>query len=96
VGELRVNFGSLADLESSIERQVDGLESLLADLDQQVSGVAQVWEGAASDGFQRAMSQWRSAAGDLRERLAFARRFVTTAHDNHAGAVRGNTAMWRV
>jgi WXG100 family type VII secretion target len=83
-------------MASSVSRRIDDVEAALGELDAQISQLAGLWTGAASEGFQRTIGQWRSAAGDLRERLVFAQRFVTTAHDNHAGAVRANTIMWRV
>lgn len=96
MSELRVDFGVLSDLASSVLRRIDDVEELLSEVDGQVNTLAELWQGAAGEGFQRTIARWRATVEDLRDRLAFAHECVTTAHTNHAGAVIANTAMWRV
>lgn len=94
--ELRVNFQALADLQASIETAIDAIETSLSDLETQVRWVAQVWDGAAAAGFQRATTTWEAASADLRDQLIFLRELVETAASNHANAVMANTRMWQV
>ena len=75
---------------------IDEAEGLLSDLTRRIQALTKQWEGAASDGFHRTQADWFAAAEDLRIRLEGIRDLVVTAHDNHASAVRTNTAMWRV
>ena len=94
--ELVVDFAGLRSLASGIGTVIDEIERLLDELGQQVRDLTGLWEGAASDGFRRTQADWLAAAGDLHVRLCAVRDLVVTAHDNHATAVRANTAMWRV
>lgn len=94
--ELRVNFQTLADLQASIETAIEAIETSLGELDAQVCWVAQVWDGAAAAGFQRAVTTWEAASADLRDQLTFLGQLVGTAARNHANAVTTNTRMWQV
>ena len=94
--DLHVDFRALERLMSTIENSMDKAGTALADVDDQVRQVAEVWEGAAASGFQRTITDWKTAHADLGARLASLHNLVATAYSNHAGAVRTNTGMWRV
>jgi WXG100 family type VII secretion target len=96
VNRLVVDFSELRSLAVGIDKQVEDIEGLLDNLGKQVAALTELWDGAAADGFRRTQADWFTAADDLRVRLAGLRDMVVTAHDNHAGAVRANTRMWRV
>jgi WXG100 family type VII secretion target len=96
VEQLFVNFAELRGLAGGIDRQLEEIEALLDNLGKQIAALTELWDGAAAEGFRRTQADWFAAAGDLRVRLASLREMVVTAHDNHAGAVRTNTQMWRV
>ena len=81
---------------SSISRTYDDIETQLNQLSDKIQWMARVWEGSASDGFQRTISEWADAERDLRRRLVSLHTLVATAYTNHAGAVRSNTTIWRV
>lgn len=86
----------MADLMSAIQSAIDAIDACLNDLDAQVKWVAQVWEGAASDGFQRKITDWKTASADLRGQLSFLHDMVANAARNHADAVTTNLHMWQV
>jgi hypothetical protein len=50
--------------------------------------LAASWMGEAAD-------SWNAAAADMRAMLADLRDLATTAHNNHAAAVRTNVSIWR-
>jgi WXG100 family type VII secretion target len=96
VEKLVVDFAELRGLAGGIDKRIDAIGRLLDDLDAKVTALTELWDGAASEGFRRTQAEWMAAAQDLRVRLAGIRDLVITAHDNHATAVRTNTAMWRI
>ncbi|MFL6140433.1 MAG: WXG100 family type VII secretion target [Labedaea sp.] len=93
---LVVDFASLRALAVGIDRRIENMTALLDDLDKKVAALTELWEGASAAGFRRTQAEWFAATEDLRVRLAGIRDLVITAHNNHAGAVRANTSMWRV
>jgi len=93
---LVVDFAALDRLRTAITTSIDEASQHLQTLTDQVKWLSTEWSGAASDGFQRLVSNWLAAQADLQEQLAYLRTVVTTAHDNHASAVATNVNMWRV
>lgn len=93
---LIVDFAGLRLLAGGIDQRVKEIEGLLDDLGTRISALTELWEGAAAEGFRITQAGWFAAAEDVRVRLAGLRDMVVNAHDNHAGAVRANTRMWRV
>ena len=92
---LRVDFAALDGLAKQIRQTVQELETTLDELDGQIRQVSEVWTGAAAEGFQATVADWRAGAEDLRGQLRFLHDLVSVAHDNHRQAVRTNIAMWR-
>ena len=93
---LIVDFAELRALAVGIDKRIVDIEGVLGGLGEQIAVLTDLWDGAAAEGFRRTQADWFAAAGDLRVRLVGLRDMVVTAHDNHAGAVRVNTKMWRV
>jgi WXG100 family type VII secretion target len=93
---LSVDFSVLESAAESIAQSIEDIERTLDELGGFISEITAVWSGGASDGFQNAVAEWNKAALDVRDELAYLHRLVTTAHHNHASAVRTNTAMWQV
>lgn len=94
--QLRVDFTALAHTQAAIRRAINAVENSLTELDREIQWLKEVWQGAAATEFTRAVTDWETAAVDLREQLAFLHDLVGTASDNHAGAVLANTRMWQV
>ncbi|GDY30282.1 WXG100 family type VII secretion target [Gandjariella thermophila] len=95
MGRVKVDFQELRSAQQVMAKTHRRIDELLASLSTQVDALAQEWEGAASDGFQRTVREWHAAAADLQDQLAALHNMVGNAHDNHATVVRSNTAMWR-
>lgn len=93
---LHIDFRELESAAGSIAQSVEDLERTLDELDRFIREVTAVWAGDASEAFQSAVAKWNEAARDVRDELAYLHRVVTTAHFNHASAVRTNSAMWQV
>jgi early secretory antigenic target protein ESAT-6 len=92
---LVVDFAALKDLSTSIEESIEQAEEILATLKGQLASLAETWTGAAAEGFQATFARWSASEQDLREQVRGLLDLVVTAHDNHAQAVRRNTAMWQ-
>jgi WXG100 family type VII secretion target len=93
---LVVDFEALDQLRTAIECSIEDAEQHLTTLDRQVRQLANMWSGAAAEGFQRTITDWTNGQQDLQHQLDYLRAIVTTAHHNHATAVATNVAMWRV
>lgn len=93
---LVVDFAALDRLRTAISSSIDDAEQHLQTLTDQVKRLSTAWSGAASDGFQRMVSDWLAARADLQRQLSYLRTVVVTAHDNHASAVVTNVDMWQV
>lgn len=91
---ITVDYGALTDLQASMRETYEQIEQNLGSLSAQVEAVVAVWEGDASDGFQRTVQSWRDAAADLQSQLAELHNMVGRAHDNQAVTVRANTKIW--
>jgi WXG100 family type VII secretion target len=93
---LVVDFAALDRLRTAIAASIEDTSQHLQTLTDQVRWLSTEWSGAASDGFQKMVSDWLAAQADLRQQLSYLRTVVMTAHDNHASAVATNINMWRV
>ncbi|GDY33986.1 WXG100 family type VII secretion target [Gandjariella thermophila] len=93
---LAVDFAVLNDARADIARSIEHAEDVLAALSKQVARLAEMWTGAASEGFQRTLAEWMAGQQDLQRQLQELHDLVVTAHSNHAQAVRGNVAIWQV
>jgi WXG100 family type VII secretion target len=93
---LVVEFAALDRLRTAIESSIEDASQHLQTLTEQVARLSTEWSGAASDGFQRMVSDWLAARADLQQQLSYLRTVVVTAHDNHASAVATNVNMWQV
>ena len=95
MAKLRLDFHELRSAQQTMGETHRRIDELLSSLSAKVDALAHDWEGAASEGFQRTVRDWHTAAADLQDRLAELHNMVGTAHDNHATVVRSNTAIWR-
>jgi WXG100 family type VII secretion target len=93
---LVVDFAALDRMRTAIEQSIEDTEQILESLTAQVRSLADLWSGAASEGFQRTVADWMAGRQDLQRQLAFLHDMVATAHSNHANAVATNVAMWRI
>lgn len=91
---IRADFGELAGLVTRIDSTTRDIRSNLDSLGAAVTRLADEWEGAAADGFQEKIHQWRTAAEDLRAALRQLGSIVHTSNANYQSALRTNTTMW--
>jgi WXG100 family type VII secretion target len=93
---LAVDFAALNDLSTAIQRSIEQAEEILTTLAKQLAGVAEMWTGAASEGFRESYAAWSGSEQDLQRQLQALHDLVVTAHNNHAQAARRNVAIWRI
>ncbi|HEX3785819.1 MAG TPA: WXG100 family type VII secretion target [Pseudonocardiaceae bacterium] len=91
-----VDFVALEDMSDAIERTISETENILGTLRNNIAQLAEMWTGSASEGFQRAQTNWMQGQQDLQRQLTELRELVVTAHDNHIKALATNVAMWQV
>jgi WXG100 family type VII secretion target len=93
---LRVDFVRLREAIVAMKETLDALEALHTEMTERLQPLVETWTGEAAEKYQRAQEDWNAAAADMRKMLDELRSLATTAHDNHADALRTNTAIWRV
>lgn len=93
-GFVKVDFGQVAALAEQITSQSNKIESELDQLRQQISQLDQIWEGAASAGYQQTKAQWFQAADDLRTTLARIGAAVHAASDSYSSTEASNAKLW--
>lgn len=94
--EIRVDFRALEEGETSLRHAVDEVDSHLTELERCVERLLATWTGEAAEAYRAAQHEWDAAVAGMREQVREMHTLIVTAHGNHAGAVRTNTAMWRV
>jgi 6 kDa early secretory antigenic target len=91
---IKADFGELAGLVTKIDSTSNEIRAQLDRLTTAVARLASDWDGAAADGFQEKVRQWRTAAEDLHTALRRLGSIVHTSNTNYQSALRTNTNMW--
>ena len=91
---VKADFGELSGLAARIDTTTKNIQSDLDTLTDSITKLAGEWEGAAADGFQEKIHQWRTAADDLRIALRRLGSIVHTSHGNYQNALSTNLSMW--
>ncbi|HEX3649741.1 MAG TPA: WXG100 family type VII secretion target [Pseudonocardiaceae bacterium] len=91
---IKAGFGDLDGLVTRIDNTTEEVQSELDTLTAAIAKLADEWEGAAADGFQQKIHQWRTAAQDLRTALRRLGTIVHTTNANYQNALATNTGMW--
>lgn len=85
--ELMAIVTRIADFEQRIE-------AMVAEVDQQVTGLHASWEGTAAAAQADAHRRWAQGAQQMREALQELQRAGKKAHQNYTGAAQANLTMW--
>lgn len=89
-----VNPDALAE---SVQRMAEFqryAESMIAEIDSQVSHLHAVWTGEAATAHTGAHQHWARGEAMMREALSQLRTIAHTAHGNYTGAMAKNMSMW--
>lgn len=92
--QIKVTFGAIDQLGTTIDSQVRQIETQLDDLRQGIQKLAGEWTGGSSDAFQGIQNSWNQSAEDLKavlNRIAVA---VHAAHDSYQQTEQKNTSVW--
>ena len=92
--QIKVGFGAIDSLASSIDTRVTQIESQLEDLRQAITKLAQTWEGGANEQFQQVQNNWNQSADDLHSVLNRIAVAVHQAHDSYLQTENKNQAVW--
>lgn len=91
---IKVTFGAVSNLASSIDSQVHQIEDQLDTLRNSINKLAAEWTGGAQDAFHAVQANWNSSAEDLQQVLNRIATAVHTAHDSYQSTEQKNTAVW--
>jgi 6 kDa early secretory antigenic target len=91
---IKVNFGAISSLGSSIDGQVRAIEAQLDDLKSAIQKLATMWEGGANEAFTAVQQNWNSSATDLTGVLNRIATAVHAAHDAYQETEQKNTSTW--
>ncbi|MEJ2888791.1 WXG100 family type VII secretion target [Actinomycetospora aeridis] len=94
MAELVVTAGALPSTAAALRRQVDDLGRAVDDADRYVSAVRTAWDGAASDTFAGAWTDWRDASVAVRAGLEQLRTLLETTDTNHRIAQDASVRAW--
>ena len=88
------NFGTLADGESQFMAAYNGLTSTINDLDSQLRGSLDGWEGSAQQAYYQAKAIWDKAIADMGLVIQGMSQVVGTANVNYQQAEQANSTMF--
>ena len=92
---IRVDLSVLAAAEEDYRRVLYALEAQLDQLDAELGAHLGEWSGDARAAFDVAHAQWRAAADDMAQTLAWLGGVIRTARANYQSARATNVRMWR-
>jgi early secretory antigenic target protein ESAT-6 len=91
---IKVSFGAVENLGSSIDAQVQQIEGQLETLRSAINKLAGEWQGGAQDAFRAVENNWNSSADDLTQVLNRIATAVHTASEQYQATENKNTAVW--
>ncbi len=94
MGEIHVQFESLASGQEGINRTFTALTGTLEQLESDLAPMVQSWSGAAQEAYLQCKKQWDDAAQALAQVLNTIGQAVGTAHDNYSQAERAAQSNW--
>ena len=92
---IRVELSVLATAEEDYRRVLYALEAQLDQLDAELGAHLSEWTGEARAAFDVAHAQWRAAADDMAQTLAWLGGVIQTARANYQSARTTNLNIWR-
>jgi WXG100 family type VII secretion target len=93
---IAAEFGVLEKTAEEFQQTLDALKKVLTELDRDLRGSLERWEGDASEAYWKARDRWQKASADMAERLAWLHRVIVTAHGNYRISQVTNVKMWDV
>ena len=85
-GNIKVDFGSLAELESQVSSSAQKILTEIEDIKRCVNGTQAYWEGAARDQFGARYAQLESAQKNVQEAISQFGDLVGRANQAYAEA----------
>jgi 6 kDa early secretory antigenic target len=88
------NFGTLSDGEAQFMAAYNGLVSTINNLDSQLRGSLNDWEGNAQQAYYQAKATWDKAIADMGMVIQGLSQVIGTANTNYQQAEATNTGMF--
>ncbi|MBE1532569.1 WXG100 family type VII secretion target [Actinomadura algeriensis] len=94
--QIRVDLDSIADAVELFEQVrtefVNCLEALNDDLRVHLA----LWEGESRRAYDLVQEEWKEAADDMADQVAYLRHWLTISHRNFSGALDATLKTWQV
>jgi 6 kDa early secretory antigenic target len=94
MGEIHVQFESLASGQEGINRTFQALTGTIEQLESDLQPMIQSWSGSAQESYLQCKKQWDDAAQALSQVLSTIGQAVGTAHENYQQAERAAQSNW--
>ncbi|MEU7479352.1 WXG100 family type VII secretion target [Lentzea sp. NPDC042327] len=94
MGEIKVEFGQIAQAASTITTQSKEIDGVLDEIRAEVVRVLGTWEGEGSDTYKQSQEKWDNAAADLNSVLAAIGTAVQQAGEAYQQAEKQNVSRW--
>jgi 6 kDa early secretory antigenic target len=88
------NFGSLGDGQAQFTAAYNGLQSTVSNLQRQLQGNLEDWQGAAQNAYHEAQAIWNQAMADMGQVITGMSTVIGAANDNYQQAERVNSSMF--
>ena len=88
------NFGSLSEGEAAFAQAYNGLSSTVSNLQAQLQGSLNDWQGSAQAAYREAQTIWNNAMADMGQVITAMSTVIGEANVNYQGAERTNTQMF--
>jgi len=92
---LVVNFASMQQASSDIQRTLGALDQHLGDLERSAAPLVNTWTGDAKQAYSERQETWRRAAADLTAILGDIKRALDDSAVDYADTERRNASLFR-
>ena len=94
-GLLLVNFGSLQQAGSDIQKALNTLQSQLDQLEGDAKPLVSTWAGAAQEAYAQRQAKWRAASQDLQNILQNIKSAVDQSTEDYLNTEKQATARFQ-
>ncbi|MBO1417170.1 WXG100 family type VII secretion target [Streptomyces sp. FH025] len=89
-----VNFQTLHQASQDVQTSANKIEQMLSDLRQDVTKIAQSWQGQAQQGYNAQQTKWDQAASDLKQTCAKIAGSLEQAAVSYQQTETKNAGLW--
>ena len=83
---LLANFGGIEGISSELNTKQQKIEETLSQLETQLNGIYQGWDGAAQQAYHTSQTEWHQSAGERRTQLNIMSQLAQTSGQAYQSA----------